>query len=190
MNTSTIIAVGYRARAGKDLVGQYLVDKWGFTRLAFADKLKQVVGTLFDTDPFDPDFKESLLSCGLTGGQALQQIGVKLREVHPNIWIESSGIGGYAMLPDARVVVTDCRFKNEAAAVKRLGGHLVEVRRPGLPMDPHPSEMEGREISWDHVLENTTTIPQLYSQVDALVAGILSGAASRRQVTLDLARSE
>jgi hypothetical protein len=188
MNTSTIIAVGYRARAGKDLVGQYLVDKWGFTRLAFADKLKHVVGTLFDADAFDQDFKQTTLTCGLTGGQALQQIGVKLREIHPNIWIESSGLGGYAMIPGMRVVVTDCRFKNEAAAVKRLGGHLVEVRRPVLPLDPHPSEMEGREINWDHVLENTTTIPRLYTQVDELVAGILSAAEGKRPAPLDPAR--
>jgi len=35
-----IIALGFRARSGKDLVGSYLVRRYEFERLAFADTLK------------------------------------------------------------------------------------------------------------------------------------------------------
>jgi hypothetical protein len=175
---STIIALGYRARSGKDTVGDYLVSKWGFKRIAFADKLKQVVTTLTGQDAFDPDFKHRTQVSGLTGGQVLQQVGVALRGVHDNIWVDASGLSGFAMMPGARIVITDCRFKNEAAAVKRLGGHLVEVRRPGLPDDSHSSEVGGTTIKWDRVLHNNSTLTQLYVQADALVADIL-GAAQR-----------
>jgi hypothetical protein len=170
-----IIAFGYRARSGKDTAGAYLVDKWNFQRIGFADKLKKVVGVLFDVDPWEDGFKDTMLSCGLTGGQALQQIGVKLREVHPNIWIEASAVGAYALMHDALIVVTDCRFKNEAAAVKRLGGYLVEIRRPGLASDNHSSETEGRDIRWDYTIWNNGTIADLHQRLDELVAGIHAG---------------
>lgn len=179
--SSTIIALGYRARSGKDTVGDYLVDKWGFKRIAFADKLKQVVSTLTGQDAFDTDFKFRTQTSGLTGGQMLQQVGVAIRGVHENIWIEASGLGAYALMPGARVVVTDCRFKNEAAAVKRLGGHLVEVRRPGLPIDLHSSEISGMLVNWDHVLHNDGTLNDLYVRVDALAACILGAGQGSPQ---------
>lgn len=181
---STIIALGYRARSGKDTVGDYLVNKWGFTRIAFADKLKQVVTLLSGKDAFDPDFKTDIQACGLTGGQMLQQVGVAIRNVHENFWIDASGLTGFAMLPHARIVVTDCRFKNEAAAVKKLGGHLVEVRRPGLPTDMHSSEVGGLLVPWDHVLHNDGTLNQLYSKVDELAACILGAAPCSPQEPL------
>lgn len=178
---STIIALGYRARSGKDTVGDYLVAKWGFTRIAFADKLKQVVTTLTGQDAFETEFKFRTQVSGFTGGQLLQQVGVALRGVHENIWVDASGLSGFAMIPGARIVVTDCRFKNEAAAVKRLGGHLVEVRRPGLPTDHHISELGGTMINWDHVLDNSGTLAELYVKVDALAACILGAGQGSPQ---------
>lgn len=61
------------------------------------------------------------------------------------------------------IVVTDCRFPNEADMVKELGGELVLVSRPGLPNDdPHPSEtaMAGYD-GYDYSIVNDGTIQQL-----------------------------
>jgi hypothetical protein len=45
--------------------------------------------------------------------------------------------------PNRLIVVTDCRFPNEAQRVKDCGGVVAEVVGPAGPMDPnaeHPSE--------------------------------------------------
>lgn len=165
MNDRIIIGLGYRARSGKDTVGAYLVKHHGFARISFADKLKEVVGKLYNCNAFDPGFKDELLSNGLTGGQTLQRVGVHMRQLDPNIWIAASGLEGYAAIPGCRIVVTDCRFENEAAAVKRLGGYLWEIRRPGLPTDSHSSEVDGKRVAWDTVIHNNSTVKDLETQV-------------------------
>lgn len=42
-NTRVIIAFGHKARQGKDTAAEYLVDRYGFVRLSFADALKDEV---------------------------------------------------------------------------------------------------------------------------------------------------
>lgn len=177
--SSIIIGLGYRARSGKDTVGEILVKQFGFTRIAFADRLKQVVGQLYHADAFDPDFKTTTLHNGKTGGQTLQEIGALLRDYDEDILLQASGLAGYGAIPGMRLVITDVRHKNEAAAIKRLGGTLWEIRRPGLPTDLHASEVGGREIKWDAIIPNDTTLADLEARVIgclALTYGIQPGA--------------
>ena len=43
-----VVLLGHQAHVGKDMLGAHLVENHGFTRFAFADKLKQVVADLYD----------------------------------------------------------------------------------------------------------------------------------------------
>ena len=175
MNKPILIGLGYRARSGKDTVAEHLGRMHEFEALAFASTLKRVVGMIVNSNPYYPEFKESLTVLGLTGGQALQQIGVKLREIDKDIWIKALDLSG--RLGDSpHIVVTDVRFENEAAEIRRLGGVLVEVWRPGLPEDDHVSEQEGRRIKWDYTLDNSGTLDELYGRVD----NMLDWAAGRQ----------
>ena len=45
-----VVALSGWKGSGKDLVAEYLVDKYGFTRVAFADPLKDTVATQFSLD--------------------------------------------------------------------------------------------------------------------------------------------
>lgn len=174
MNKPILIGLGYRARSGKDTVADYLSAAHNFANVAFAAALKRAVGAILDDNPYRPDFKEEMTAIGLTGGQALQQIGVKLREIDKDIWIKAANLGARLFAHD-RIVVTDVRFETEAAEIRRLGGVLVEVWRPGLPEDDHVSEQEGRRIKWDYVLDNSGTLGELYGRVDRLVKWIEEG---------------
>jgi len=168
MTDKLLIGLGYRARSGKDTVGDYLRINQGFYPASFAHKLKCAVGAITEENAYDYAFKENMTCLGLTGGQALQQIGVKLREIDPQFWIRAAQLE-YITERRPRVVVTDVRFLNEAAEIKRLGGLLVEVWRPGLPVDEHISEQEGRQIKWDYVLDNSGSLDQLYERVEAML---------------------
>jgi len=189
-----IIGLGYRARAGKDTVGAYLVERHGFTRIAFADVLRDIAGLLTGEDAYDLGFKERACVFDMTGGQLLQGLSI-LRQLDPNIFIK-------AALPKImsaeRAVITDCRFVNEAAALRALDATLWQIHRPGLPTDLHVSEQEGRMINWDETLVNTRGLPDLYEQVDYFIGRALRARRAQTFVAepgtgqglLDLERPE
>lgn len=172
MKNQIIIGLGYRRHAGKDTVGAHLIKHYGFTRVAFADKLKEVVGFILSTNATDPEFKSNICDLGVTGGSALQKIGVALRDEFPEIWIVASNLE-YLALYNERIVVTDVRFENEAAAVKNLGGILVQIQRPGCSSDNHISECEGDKIKWDHIIVNDGSLDALAQKVDGLMGQLL-----------------
>jgi len=111
------------AGVGKDTVAKHLVDNFGFTRVAFADALKNV---LRDIDPFVSGgrrLSDLLAEGGWDAAKAadpevrrlLQETGMAVREVDPSFWLwaletflEDHFDGGLGP-----VVVTDVRMPNE-----------------------------------------------------------------------------
>lgn len=171
MKNQIIIGLGYRAKSGKDTIGDYLVREHGFHRIAFADKLKQVCGLLCnDKEYMSANFKEELTPFGLTGGQMLQRVGVAMRDAIPNFWIEASRLRSFAAFK-SRIVVTDVRFEDEATIVKELGGHLWEVRR-SVAYDDHTSETSGSKIKWDRVIPNYGSLSDLRHQVELALTSV------------------
>jgi hypothetical protein len=61
------------------------------------------------------------------------------------------------------VVITDCRFPNEAAMVRQLGGQIWQVVRPGHepPRTGHASETTGDEFAPEVVLVNDGSVKDL-----------------------------
>lgn len=69
-----------------------------------------------------------------------------------------------------RFVITDCRFENEAAYVRRAGGQVWQVVRPGLnasttPEGQHQSVADGSSFSPELVLHNSGTPKDLRNAV-------------------------
>jgi len=60
-------------------------------------------------------------------------------------------------------VVTDCRFDNEALAIRRLGGEIWQVQRPGhkTPEGGHVSQTDGMRFNPERVLINGMDLPAL-----------------------------
>lgn len=63
----------------------------------------------------------------------------------------------------APVVITDCRFPNEARMVRQLGGQIWQVVRPGHepPRTGHASETTGDEFAPDVVIRNAGSLEDL-----------------------------
>lgn len=167
-----LIGLGYRARAGKDTVGDILEQSFGYERYSFAHILKEVCYMLAGSLESGDEFKENVQLCGLTGRQLLIAVGKALREhVSPNVWIDALDLPG-ALVTYDRVVITDVRFPNEAAKIKELGGILIEVRRPGLPDDLDETETAGAAIKWDHTIVNAGSLEDLEVMVATLLAAL------------------
>jgi hypothetical protein len=196
--------VGF-ARAGKDSVGQILVERAGFTRIAFADKMKEFA---LAVDPYIPIEVMPANSGPILLGEkvapithfrrlskvvadlgwekaktnpevrrVLQKIGTEggRLTVGPNMWVDAVDL---PHVPD-RTVITDVRFLNEASAIQALGGVIWRVVRPGIePANNHPSEMEQRSIREDDLIENDGSLEDLADTV-MLALERLHGSALR-----------
>ncbi|SMB96859.1 Dephospho-CoA kinase [Thermanaeromonas toyohensis ToBE] len=169
-----VLLIG-KAGAGKDTVAEYLVKRHGFRRYAFADKIKQIAMELW---PEEFRYRKPRW--------LLQQVGSKLREIDPLVWVHYVFRQIEQERPE-RVVITDGRLEEEYSVCRSAGFAVVEVRCPDpLRLDrlyvrdgvaPTLREAAHETEAWscpkpDFVLDNSRTLADLYGQVDRLV-GIL-----------------
>lgn len=165
MSIAMIIGVTGCAGAGKDEVGKYFVEHYGFTRLAFADEVKRVATEVFGWDGVKDE----------RGRRLLQDIGATARTYNSMFWIN---LFRYKMLTEhvTKAVITDMRFLNEADFISSFVSNSMLIRvvgRGGLIGDTanHVSETEQCSIVVDVTVDNSGTLKQLYSRLDELYNG-------------------
>lgn len=137
-----IIALCGKKRSGKDTIGQYLVDHYGFTRLAFADPLKNACKEIFDfsDEQLDGEDKESLDDYWKeTPRRLFQVIGTELmRQTLPqhcpsidNIWVKSLDRRMMNLIQKGndKFVITDLRFDSEYQYILSKGGNVWKVEK-------------------------------------------------------------
>lgn len=189
---------GY-AQAGKDTVASYLVENHGWTRVAFADALRDVLYALNPRLPqlacdYGMDSKGIYRIQGIVDNygwdwaktnikeirELLQRLGTEAGRsiINENIWVrlgeeKLEGAGG-------PVVITDCRFPNEVALVRRRGGKLIWIDRPGNgPANEHASEHSVNPDDCDWRIYNRGTIADLHNHVQGLLLNGQFGQVSK-----------
>ncbi|MFE9335285.1 hypothetical protein [Streptomyces sp. NPDC007063] len=174
------------ARSGKDTIADYLVREHGYQRVAFADPLKDMAlridplidgYTHADGENVQIRLSEVVERPGWERAKAtypkvrrfLQDLGVAVRAAQPDFWLSRGLDAIQAAGGDTPVVVTDCRFVNEAKALEALGFLIASVTRPSLLVsgqrDPHISENELRDYPTDRAICNAGTIADLEDDV-------------------------
>lgn len=185
-----IIGVTGYARSGKDSIGRILVEKHGYERYALANEVKTVAVNMFGwsadmVNGVDYDREIPAPRMGspridrwpFSVRRALQVIGTELgRNLDPDLWIDlmfdAIYLDGLGREGDQRIVVTDVRFLNEAAAVHDRGGQVWRVVRPGVSaQSSHASEVEMNEIVPDHTILNDGTLEDLERCVALILGG-------------------
>lgn len=134
--------------SGKNAVGEILTQKYGFFTDSFAAPLKDAVATIFgwSRDLLEGDTEESRqfretkdefwsqnLDCHFTPRLALQLMGTEAgRNVFgENLW--SASAERRIIQREQNTVITDVRFPNEIATIRKLGGLVVWVKRGANP---------------------------------------------------------
>lgn len=155
-------------KSGKDAVGEHLVRRHGFVRLAFADALKDEVASLHGIRRDLMDTQE--------GKDVVRDIiiahGTARRAQDPHYWIDAVARkirhGGWP-----RVVVTDWRFPNEHDALRACAATVLtwRVQRWQEPPLRDPTEQALDASHFDAFIDNTGTLADLHRAVDRLVAG-------------------
>lgn len=190
-----IIGLVGKRGVGKDVVGAYLVKKHSFERKAFADPLKRSVAVLFNI-PFEDVDKHKLNSSvivsvasadyhagenlhfvnysSMTFREFLQRYGTESHRgtFGDDFWTDQClPVGGF--YAGRAIVITDCRFINEAERIKELGGIIVKVERAAaVDKNPHSSETQLEQIEPDWLLVNDYSIEELYSQIESMLANV------------------
>ena len=176
------IALIGKKRAGKDTVADHLVRRYAYTRIAFADPLKELA---YEIDPAigsatlagETGLRGVVDAYGWDGAKSLsevrcflQRLGVAMRERDEDYWLDQAAEKiAAAKRWNLPVVVTDVRFANEANYLAGCGFTLVRVTRPGTGGDSHISETELDDYPAEHTIHNSGTLPALYPQIDSLL---------------------
>jgi hypothetical protein len=174
-----IIGLSGYARSGKDTVAGMLMGIHHYKQAAFADKIREL---LFAMDPLimhdgrDFRLQDIVESKGWEEAKTqhpevrrlLQDLGVGGRELlDDSVWINAA-LNSFK--EDDKVVVTDVRFKNEAARIKNLGGKIWRINRINVgPANDHISEIDLDDWGFDGVITNNSDMPNLIKQIRALI---------------------
>lgn len=155
-----IVGIAGLAGSGKDTFAKYLLEEaadrgWSAATFSFADPMKRFVAEVFDwayadlvgpselRERPDPRYRRADGEL-LTPRFALQTLGTEWgRNCYPNVWVDLT-IRQVEQASIDLAIITDCRFLNEATAVVRAGGKVVQIARPGIAAGTHPSEAEQR----------------------------------------------
>lgn len=197
-----------KMHAGKGAVATRLVEAHGFRQLAFADPVKDAsvaaINAALACIGQDQWMTRAILERDKAALRLMPQfIGTDLGRQYlgdPDLWIKLllDRVTDPRVSPEHSIVVDDCRFPNEAAALRAAGFQIVLVERdelarrksivaallaanPGLPAGTitarldesldHPSESGVDRIIPDTVLHNAGTIDELHQAIDRLVTG-------------------
>lgn len=188
-----IIGLTGVARSGKDTVGELIeeiapelatqptVKRTGFahllklsaTRLFYPDatleqalewcdwlKTKGLISVMADDEVLGIDVEQ-------TGRDFLQRYGT---EAHRDTFSEDFWLD--AVLPEGRddcdiLVITDCRFENEAQRIQDRGGEVWQLVRPGVEaVNAHVSDAGFNPALIDRTIENDGSLTLLRNKVE------------------------
>lgn len=173
------IAITGKMRSGKDAIGRYLSEKYGYTRFAFGDELKRYANELFGVHD------------GGKRRELYQWFGQTMRERDPEIWVRkcfnsmSSNNSYYGQ--SMPTVITDLRQPNEHSRCISEGYVIIRVSAPdGIRIHraiesadkfayvdlTHETESHVDSFEVDYEIINDGTIDELYEKVDDIIAQI------------------
>lgn len=172
-NLPPIVAFTGPAGSGKSTATRHLIERYGYTLVKFAGPLKDMLRAVgMAEDEIEGSYKETSFAylCGKTPRHAMQTLGTEWGRkcMGEDFWINLWRRRVEQVFAEAgRVVVDDCRFPNEAQAIRRLGGDIYKlVGRGGIP-GHHESERGcGDE---DLVIANDNAPEALFGKVDEAI---------------------
>jgi hypothetical protein len=142
--------------------------------------------------------RDSIPLCHLTPRHALQQLGTEwARNCYDDVWVDyavrvyetlqrgdhyydaktglrtTTSVAG-VMEPKKNVVISDVRFRNEIAGLKKAGAKLIRIKRPGheQPKWDHPSETEQMAIpdeEFNLVINNQDSLEDLAENISFIL---------------------
>lgn len=126
----TIIAIAGPAGSGKDTAATFIhIQNQAYCLYRFADPIKRTIKTLFDFT--EEQIEDRVLKevedpeWGFSPRVAMQRFGTEFgRDLKDDIWLK---FAERALHKNGNLVISDCRFENEAQWVRDNGGQIIQI---------------------------------------------------------------
>jgi hypothetical protein len=177
-----IIGLSGYAQTGKDTVAEHIVKNYGFTRVAFADPIREA---LYKLNPkvrlgesigvslahaVDNMGWEEVKKLSSDARELLQRLGTEVgRDMFgEDFWINRAMLKA---TEHENVVISDTRYFNEAESIRKHGGILIRINKPNTSeINSHESEKNLNDYMFDYTIINNGTKKDLYDVIDKLLA--------------------
>lgn len=171
-------------KSGKSELAKQLNWHRGYWRFAFADPIKESCAVMLRLQGVPEDEIRRLVwgdgkeeECEYFNGRSNRHVQKSFgtewgRElIDWDLWI---GMWERRVLHKRRIpniyqniVAEDIRFLNEAKVIRRHGGKIIRIERPGLELvDDHISELEYLRIEPDLIIHNTSTPEYMLEELE------------------------
>jgi len=166
--------------SGKGTVADFLVEQRGFTKISFADKLKDGVASVFGWDremlegntPESREWREKVdpywsteTGNPVTPRLVLQLFGTDCMRngFYDGIWVS---LVKKKLLdnPTGKFVIPDVRFENEANMIKSIGGEIWRVKRGDDPEWWTIAQTQLRQLNSKKKTENIVVAHKMEDQ--------------------------
>ena len=181
-----VIMISGYMQSGKDTIGNYLCEKYNFTRLAFADSLKDEVADLYKLDRslFNTiEGKNTLLKIlddGIVETMTVRRLlinhGSLRRSNNIDYWatIISNKIKELNLENKSKIVITDWRLPNEFDVINEsLKGETIykwRVNKWDKPPSDDYTEVALDKIDFDQNIDNKDIdFDTLYTKIDRIL---------------------
>lgn len=163
------------SRSGKDTVAGILVELYGYEQKVLAAPLRAI---LLQINPMVVDINNDRVTDGYHLAGLVDQFGWdKVKETWPETveWMIRLGQAGRDLIEEdiwlrpvmknlkARTVISDVRQPNEVAAIRKMGGQLWRIVRPGVSARGMDSLLDDQEF--DAVIYNNGSLLDLEDAV-------------------------
>ncbi len=180
-----IIGFGHRRRVGKDTCAKFLsiilrMKNRDVKKVGFSDELYRICHQLYKWAGFKTKeyyeehghLKEvKLAAVNRTPREILIDVGMKMREQDPYVWIDQALRGTHCEF----LIMADVRFHNEVSRIKELGGQCIKIERPGIEKFDDPADADLKNWDqWDQILVNDGTLSNLNDQMMTLAENLLA----------------
>lgn len=171
-----------KMNSGKDTLADFLVERWKFQKLAYADELKYCV-TCYGWDGQKDE----------RGRKLLQAVGQAFRAYNENVWVDAlirkiknMTVRDSSQLSDSEIenktlkfVISDVRFANEIEYFKdkifemfpeteilvvRVNRNVSVVPNDGVHNDISETELDKYDY-FDYYIENNCTVDELHGAI-------------------------
>mgnify|MGYP002507813318 CR=1 FL=1 len=179
-----IIAITGLKRSGKNTLGSYIRDTYGFQEYAFAKPIKEVTSLLFGwTQEYMEEHKEEIDEVwGVSPRQVMQYFGTEdfqynfpkafpefEKRVGRTFWVKK-----FEQLlqqnGDTNFVITDFRFPHEQEILSKYNAVTIKVINPAIKAtDLHESESYIQKMKCDYNIMNDGTKEDLYEKARFLM---------------------
>lgn len=180
-----LIGITGKAGSGKDTVADWLWERHGFLKLAFADPLKLAAEAIFGLPRgmfHDRGKKEAVNPYwGKSPRELLQLLGTEATKpvFGEDVWLKRWLIS-YSMFKDTDpVVVPDVRFDLEAEYIRTIGGVILHLDRDAAGLSgstsKHASERGVTPMAGDYGINNNGSLEDLRRFTDAIIERLTRG---------------